>query len=94
MKERHSILQRMADIMNQNGEPVPGQPLIEIAGEGRVLIENHSGVKEYLPEKIRVTTKYGCVVVCGCGLKLTHMSREQLVITGRIHSVSLHRRNG
>ena len=92
MKESRSIFQRMADTMDLNEEPIPGQPLIEIAGDGRVLIENHSGVNEYSPERIRVNVKYGCVAVCGCGLKLARMTREQLVISGRIDCVSLHRR--
>lgn len=71
--------------------PLPGQPIVEIAGDRRVLIENHLGVKAYGREKIVVKVKYGALCVCGCGLEMMRMSREQLVIQGRIDAVTLQR---
>lgn len=72
-------------------EPLPGMPLVEITGQNRVLIENHRGVCCYGQEKIRVRVSYGEITVAGCRLELTRMSREAVVITGRIDCVSLHR---
>lgn len=92
MKERRNILQRLADEADLSGEPLPGQPIVEIAGDRRVLIENHFGVKEYSRERIGVKVKYGVITVCGCGLELIRMTKEQLVISGRIDAVSLQRR--
>ena len=92
MKDRGSILQRLADGMDLPGEPLPGQSIVEIAGDRRVLIEHHSGVTQYSREKICVKVKNGQVAVCGCGLELTQMTREQLVISGRIDCVTLLRR--
>lgn len=92
MRENGNLLRRMADSMDLAGEPVPGLPLIEIAGDRRVLIENHLGVREYSRERIGVNVKYGMVTICGCGLELSRMTREQLVISGRIDSLSLYRR--
>jgi len=74
------------------GECLPGQVLVEIAGDSRVLIEQHRGVREYSREKIGVRVRYGLVQVCGSGLELRCMTREQLVISGRIDSVTLKRR--
>ena len=92
MKEKRNLLQRLAEGADLPGEPLPGQPIAEIAGDRRVLIENHQGVKEYTREKICVKVKYGMLTVCGCGLELSCMTREQLVISGRIDSITLHRR--
>lgn len=92
MKERRNILQRLADEADLSGEQLPGQPIVEIAGDRRVLIENHFGVKEYSRERISVKVKYGVITVCGCGLELIRMTKEQLVISGRIDAVSLQRR--
>lgn len=86
------FLQRLADGADLTTEPLPGQPIVEIAGDRRVLIENHFGVKEYSRERITVKVKYGFVSVCGCGLELMRMTREQLVICGRIDGVTLQRR--
>ena len=68
------------------------QPIIEIVGDRRVLIENHWGVAAYGKEKILVCVKFGSVCICGCNLEMMHMTKEQLVICGRIDSVSLQRR--
>ena len=70
---------------------VSGQPITEISGDRRVLIENHLGVIAYSKEKIRIRVKFGCICVCGCGLELLRMSKEQLIIQGNIQCVSLHR---
>ncbi len=68
------------------------KPIIELAGNRRVLIENHCGVKEYGYEKIMVQVCFGCVCVTGCHLELVRMTKEQLVICGEIHGVQLLRK--
>ena len=55
-------------------------------------LEATYGVKAYGQDKIIVKVKYGAVCVCGCGLELLRMTREQLVIRGRIDGVTLQRR--
>lgn len=85
-------MERLADRADLQGELLPGQPLVEILGEGRVLIEHHAGVTEYGREKIRVKMRYGSLCVCGNGLELSRMNSEQLIISGRIDSLSIIRR--
>lgn len=92
MKHNEHILQRLTDRVELAGEPLPGQTVVEIAGENRVLIENYCAVREYSPEKICIRVKFGALLVCGCGLELRRMTKEQLIISGRIDSVSLQRR--
>ena len=72
---------------------MPAQPIVEIAGDQRVLVENHRGIIAYSTEKILVNVAFGTVCICGCGLRLIRMTREQLVIRGRIDAVSLQRRD-
>lgn len=86
-------MELLADRAELESEPMPAQPIVEVAGENRVLIENHRGVSAYCSERVMVNVAFGTVCVCGCGLQLIRMTREQLVIRGRIDSVSLHRRN-
>lgn len=83
---------QLADSIDLSDEPIPGLPLVELAGDRRVLIERHSGVTEYSTEKICVKVRYGQVCISGCGLELTCMTREKLIITGRIDCVQLLRR--
>ena len=80
------------DRLDLPGESLPGQVLVEITGENRVLIEHHRGVREYSREKIGVKVKYGVVQVCGSCLELRYMTTEQLVVSGKIDSIQLIRR--
>lgn len=92
MKGNEHILRRFTDRVDLVGESMPGQPVVEIAGDRRVLIENYFSITEYSPYKIGIRVKYGKVLICGCGMELRRMTREQLVITGRIDAVSVQRR--
>ena len=74
------------------GEVLPGQSVLELIGENRVLIEGHRGVIHYSREQIGVKMRFGALMVCGCGLELHHMTRDQLVIRGRIDGISVQRR--
>ena len=92
MKKEHSFLERIADRADLSGEPIPGCPLVEIAGDHRVLVENHFGICGYCGEQISVKVKFGIIRVGGSGLELVRMTKEQLIISGRIHQISLERR--
>lgn len=70
-------------------EPLPGLPLVEIAGHRRVLVENHRGIVEYGPQSICVKVKFGQICIRGTALELTKMTKGQLVISGCIESVHL-----
>ena len=92
MAREHRLLEKLADEMDLPGEPIPGQSILELAGDGRILIENHLGITQYGREKICVKVRFGSIALGGCNLELERMTREQLVITGRIDTVSIHRR--
>lgn len=91
MRQRGWI-ERFTESADLQGELMPGQPLVELFGDRRVLIEHHGGVTEYGREKIQVRVKYGFLCICGGCLELARMTAEQLVITGRIDTVTLIRR--
>ena len=85
-------MQKLADSADLSTETMPGVPIVEIAGDSRVLIERHNGMTEYSRERIRVRVCYGIVCICGSGLELSHMSRDKLVISGQIDAVQIERR--
>lgn len=92
MTKAKLVWQTLSQAGDIHAQPLPGVPLVELAGDRRVLIENHFGVREYSRERIGVKVKFGLVVVSGQGLELSRMTRQQLVIRGMVDSVSLERR--
>lgn len=92
MEKKRIFFEHMLGQTTLAPESIPGLPIVEIAGEHRVLIENHQGVAAYGQEKILVNVKFGSVCICGCNLEMLRMTKEQLVIYGRIDSVGLQRR--
>ncbi len=87
MVDRKHIWDRVAVAADLSCEPLPKQTLVEIAGERRVLIENHCGVSGYSSNEIWVKVRSGKVAICGDGLELVKMTKEQLVVIGRIEYV-------
>lgn len=63
--------------------------LAEIYGCDRLLVELHRGILGYGTQCIRIAATYGELVVEGEDLRLCCMSRSQLVIRGRIQSVTM-----
>ena len=68
-------------------------PLVEIVGDRRVLIERHKGVLGYDKQRICVKLSFGLLLVNGCNLEIIHMSKAQLVISGKIGEIVLKRSN-
>ncbi len=89
MRRKGNILEKVALAVDLPGETVPSYPLVEIAGDGRVLIENHRGVVQYGETEICLRVNYGYVRVRGCDLRLIRMTRHQIIICGRIDGVDL-----
>jgi sporulation protein YqfC len=91
MAKRRSIFEAITMAADLPDEAIPGLPLVEIAGDRRVLIENHQGVVAYGTEQICVKVTYGTLSVCGCRLELTRMTKGQLIVSGITDKVVLYR---
>lgn len=92
MGKGHNFIQRLVDQGSLAAGAVPGHPIVELSGDRRVLIEHHLGVKEYGRSRITVKMNYGQVSIQGQDLEILRMTREQLVICGRIEGICLQRR--
>lgn len=89
---RQGWIDRLADRTDLQEEALPGQSVVELFGDRRLLIEHHCGVTEYSRERIMLRMKFGFLCICGGAMELAKMTSEQLVITGRVDSVNLLRR--
>lgn len=91
MERDKLFMERLTNAADLQDAPIPGLPLIELAGDRRVLMENHCGVTEYGRERICVKVKFGQVCICGQELNLAKMTKSQLIVCGKIQSVELYR---
>ena len=89
MTKEFGFMERLTKVADLQDEPIPGLPLIELAGDRRILIENHCGVTQYSTESIRVKVKFGQVCIYGQGLEISKMSKGQLIISGRLQGIEL-----
>ena len=87
MEKKPSWTQRLSQSLQMEEESLPRQPILELCGDSRVLIENHAGITEYGPERIQVQVRFGAVAVVGTDLRLCKMGEHQLVIRGRIEEI-------
>jgi len=92
MRRNNGLLTRFASATELELELQPKLPIVELAGENRVLIENHQSVIGYGRQEIRVKVKYGFIAIKGDCLELAKLSKEQLIIVGKICGIELCRR--
>ena len=70
-------------------EAAVSQPLIEICGNRRILIEHHRGIAKYQRDQIEIRMVCGTARIEGTDLELAQITKHQLVITGKIEGVIL-----
>lgn len=88
---KNGELRQKIRMAQAGAEAFPGIPVVEIAGDSRVLIENHLGILEYGYERVTVKLDYGRLYICGNHLTMAQMTKHQVVIRGIIQSVSIAR---
>lgn len=86
---RKDMMERVTQVASRTGEPILMQPLLELCGEHRVLIEHHRGVAEYSTEAIKVNVRFGAIRILGDNLEICRMTSEQLVVVGNVATVDL-----
>lgn len=88
--EQNAFWRKLAEDMSN----ITSLPLVELAGTGRILIENHNGIAEYGDTAITIKMCYGCLAVQGQNLEILQITKHQLVITGTINALTILRRAG
>lgn len=59
-------------------------PIFRLVGNDELFIENFKGLVEYSLERVRIKTSVGILKMEGVGLSLKHVTREDLLIKGKI----------
>ena len=89
MKLYEKLRDQIPEFMNLPDQSLPGVPIVELYGDRRVLIEGHCGISHYGSETVRVKTPCSTLCICGRGLQMSVLSKDQLIITGTVQSISV-----
>lgn len=87
MRYDKGMLHRLMQGVDLPAESIPGNSLVEVVGRKRVLIEFHFGICAYSRCEICVRIKPGVVRICGTELELLRITKQQLVVCGKIDSI-------
>lgn len=78
--------QELADRLQLPMEALGATKLSLTAGRW-LLLENHSGVREYSEDRVCIGCGRGRVNISGVGLEIDSMSERDILLSGRIHTV-------
>ncbi|MEZ4357901.1 MAG: YabP/YqfC family sporulation protein [Eubacteriales bacterium] len=62
--------------------------------DNKILIENHSGIKEYTEKSIRIDSKNISILISGEKLTLENLQRDDIAINGEIKSIVFDKKVG
>lgn len=88
---RRKIVRTITDRAGLHSETVSGAPLLEISSDDRVLVENYLCVVEYTECLVQIRMEFGMYEIAGSSLMISCIQKDQLVVCGRIDSVTLRR---
>ncbi|HZW84003.1 MAG TPA: sporulation protein YqfC, partial [Candidatus Deferrimicrobium sp.] len=62
-------------------------PKITVVGNQHVWIENHTGIVEYTPEKVRINTSLGVLVIKGKDFVLVNLLASEIRLDGEFREI-------
>jgi sporulation protein YqfC len=86
---RAGLLERTAELLDLPADALAGLPRLELVGDGELRMENHKGILAYGSEEIHISGGIYLVRITGQNLELRAMTGLELLITGRIETISL-----
>ena len=89
MKKLSNINRRVKNALEIPREVVGKIPKITITAFDEMLIENFKAILEYEDFFVRISTYIGVVSINGFNLKLSQMTEDDILVSGKIESRDL-----
>lgn len=88
MKKRITrIKEKATHMLELPAEVTLDLPKIVITGNTSLIIENHKGIVEYQPNRVRIATNAGLLVLDGKGLSVTDVGKEIILVLGELFNL-------
>ncbi|MDD2503106.1 MAG: sporulation protein YqfC [Clostridia bacterium] len=86
-KKLDSMKSTVSDFFELPKDITLNLPRISMVGSNQMLVENHKGVIEYVPQRIRVNSSIGVIRVQGREMELKNIAADDIMITGDISMI-------
>lgn len=83
-----NLMEQLAQGLDIPTEVIRDVPVIKLTGNREINIENFINLVEYTPQKVRLNTKSGLLIIDGVGLEAKSMTAERMLIKGTILQVA------
>ncbi|MCL2373389.1 MAG: sporulation protein YqfC [Defluviitaleaceae bacterium] len=82
-----NIKEKLVSLLSLPKEIALDLPVLMATGRNEINVENYKSLIEFSETRIRIRTKDGELAVEGQGLKLRHITTENILIYGKIAGV-------
>ncbi len=82
------IKRQFSELLEIPGDVALDLPKITLVGNMQLFIENHRGIIEYTPDRVRISVGDGEVALTGEDLMLRNILPDELCIEGKIRTLS------
>ena len=89
-KRRETLTRVMAEFLEIPIDLVLDLPKVTIIGRNEINLENHRGIIEYLPNRLRINLSRGFIEIVGTDLEIKALMADEISISGLVHSVKYH----
>lgn len=89
-RRKEALTKVMAEFLEIPKDLVLDLPKITIIGRNEIFLENHRGIIEYLPNRLRINLTRGFIEIEGADLEIKALMADEISITGVVHSVRYH----
>lgn len=86
-KKIEEVKVKMSDAFELPKEITLNLPKISMIGNIQMIIENHRGIIEYTPERIRVNSSIGIIKIDGKDMNLRNIASDDIIISGIVEKL-------
>lgn len=86
---KRGILEIASDALDLPSHSIANLPLLHLTGDKEIRVENHKGILAYSNEEIHISGGSLLLKIQGEDLNLRVMTGVELLITGRIHGITV-----
>lgn len=89
-KRKEALTKVVAEFLEIPKDLVLDLPKITIIGRNEVYLENHRGIIEYQPNRLRINLTRGFLEIEGSDLEIKTLMADEISINGQVNSVKYH----